>query len=294
MIDRSLMKDEETAGTSFPEVLSKLDVESLEKLSRDLVNAGALSGVLKDMEGQRNSGLAFVLKNLCGDEIKKILNQVDLVLPLPADSIEMLKVLEDLVAWCRRLADLSVRDPLTSLFNLRHFKSQLRVEMDRVKRSEHPCCLMMIDLDNFKPVNDTYGHQVGNEVLAGAARIILNAVRTVDVVARYGGDEFAVILPDTRAGSALKLAERICRAFQDDPQTSRYGITGSFGLAAYHYLDSLDPETFIEHADRAMYQAKRNGGNQVSIFKEDLVVEESTEVTASEKQALFGNSGNKR
>jgi len=268
---------------------SKLNVETLRKLSQDLVDAGAISGILKAMDGQQNPGLAFVVKNLSASDLKKILNQVNLVLPLPSDSIETLKTLEDLVAQSRKLAELSVRDPLTSLFNVRHFMAQLRIEMDRVKRTERPCCLMMIDLDNFKPVNDKYGHQAGNEVLKTVAEIILNEVRTVDVVARYGGDEFTIILPDTTATSALMLAERIRQALMNDPRTSQYRITGSFGLAAYHYLDPLDLEAFIEHADLTMYQAKREGGNRVCIWETDRVTEESTEVTASEKQVLFGH-----
>ncbi len=266
-----------------------LNIDSIEKLRRELEETGAFSLVLETNDNEQAPVLAFILKNLPSDKAQDLLDQTDLTLTLSPDSLQTLKVLTEILEKNRKLTELSVKDPLTSLFNQRYFQEQLDVEMDRAKRTERPCCLIMMDLDKFKPVNDEHGHQTGDRLLKDVAQILLKTVRMVDIVVRYGGDEFAVILPDTSARNAASLAKRICRALADNERTKKYNVTGSLGLATYHFFDKDDQKIFIEHADHAMYQAKSEGGNQVNIWEDDRPKVRPTEVSPEEKTALFAD-----
>ncbi len=266
-----------------------LNIDSLEKLRRELEETGAFSFVLESNDNDQAPVLAFILKNLPSDKARDLLDQADLTLTLSSDSLQTLEVLMEILEKNRKLTELSVKDPLTSLYNQRYFQEQLNVEMDRAKRTERPCCLIMMDLDNFKPVNDEHGHQTGDRLLKDVAQILLETVRMVDIVVRYGGDEFAVILPDTSARNAASLAKRICQALADDERTKKYNVTGSLGLATYHFFDEEDRKVFIEHADHAMYQAKSEGGNQVNVWEGDRPKVRPTEVSLEEKTALFGD-----
>jgi len=266
-----------------------LDLESLEKLRQELEETGALSFVLEPGDTDQAPVLAFILKDLPAEKSKDILDRADLTLTLSSDSRQTLETLREIVENNKKLTELSVKDPLTSLFNQRYFIEQLKVEMDRAKRTERPCCLIMMDLDNFKPVNDKHGHQTGDRLLKDVAQILLDTVRMVDIAVRYGGDEFAIILPDTSARNAVYLANRMCEALAEDERTKKYDVTGSLGLATYHFFDREDLEAFIEHADTAMYQAKSEGGNRVSIWESDRPKTRPTEVSREEKNALLGD-----
>jgi len=267
------------------------DKKSLEELIRELLTAGAVKLALESVDGSAAPGLVFFLKDLTRQVSPKLLDQADLTLPLSAEGLATLNRLREIVAQNRELGELSVKDPMTSLYNYRFFEIQLQVEMDRVKRSGRPCCLMIIDLDRFKPVNDRFGHQVGNEVLQAVARILIKEVRKVDIVTRYGGDEFAIILPDTSAPRASRLAERIRQALASDPQVGGYGVSASFGLATHHFGETDGFAVLVEHADQAMYQAKREGGNRVQVYEEEAIERGATQVTAQEKDALMGDKG---
>ena len=194
-------------------------------------------------------------------------------------------VLRDIVRENRMLRELSVTDTLTGLYNRRFFLDRLQVEMERVRRTEKPCALIMIDLDGFKQVNDTQGHQAGDELLQRVGELIKTSVRAVDLPVRYGGDEFAVILPEAGAQAALKMAERIRNRFLEDQLVSAAGVTGSFGLASYYHYQFESLEELVERADKALYHSKSRGGNQTYFFEKDL--EKPTEVTTSERDDLY-------
>jgi diguanylate cyclase (GGDEF)-like protein len=155
------------------------------------------------------------------------------------------------------------RDPLTDFYNHRYLQERLAEELLRSRRTGAPLALLMLDLDDFKPVNDTLGHQVGDDVLRWTAEQIRATLRATDVPARYGGDEFAVILPDTDVETARAAAERILAVFRDSPFRLRGGsqvpIGVSIGIAGRPPDGPLAAE-LIGAADRALYRAKRAGG----------------------------------
>jgi diguanylate cyclase (GGDEF)-like protein len=161
----------------------------------------------------------------------------------------------------------AVTDELTGLANVRAFLSALDHEIERGRRFEHPIGLVMIDLDDFKRVNDTYGHQQGDEVLAHVAWVLRDASRDLDTVARYGGEELAAVLPQTDASGAALLAERMRDAVESlhIPRVSGGGtieITASFGVAAVPE-NGDDRNELIAAADAALYAAKAGGKNRV-------------------------------
>lgn len=158
-------------------------------------------------------------------------------------------------------------DALTGLLNRRSFDSRLAEELLRSERYEHDFCLMIIDIDLFKRINDTYGHQEGDKVLQEMADRLRENVRATDAVFRYGGEELAVILPETDLGAAMELAVRINKAIGDPPFMLNRGqspesITVSIGVAAYPD-NAHGVQTLIRAADAALYKAKNTGRNRV-------------------------------
>lgn len=169
------------------------------------------------------------------------------------------------------LKRISTMDPLTQLANRRSFEERLLEEVQRAKRHESPLSLVMVDLDDFKKINDRYGHPAGDEALRMTARIIRQTIRTIDVACRYGGEEFAIILPQTGKPGAAVIAERICAEFRklDLPvqQADRWlKVTGSLGVACFPE-DADSPEALIQQADIALYSAKLHGKDQVVVFE---------------------------
>jgi diguanylate cyclase (GGDEF)-like protein len=156
-------------------------------------------------------------------------------------------------------------DGLTELSNRRHFEESLEAEIGRAERFGGGLALIVADLDDFKGVNDRFGHQAGDEVLRTFASILRETVREIDLPARYGGEEFAVLLPQTDLEGADRLAERLRRALASRPLSTRPGelvvVTASFGVAAFP--DSATPAALFAAADEALYRAKRQGKNCV-------------------------------
>ncbi|NOX20220.1 MAG: diguanylate cyclase [Nitrospirae bacterium] len=168
------------------------------------------------------------------------------------------------------LSRLAKTDGLTGLYNHRMFQERLAEEILRAERYKRTLFLLMIDIDHFKQINDTYGHQAGDMVLKEVAQIIKKSVRQVDFPARYGGEEFALILPEADCENAYKVGERIRQAiqshdFQIDNGT-KINITVSIGIACYPY-DTKNKEELIKMADSALYYAKKHGRNRVCLYR---------------------------
>jgi diguanylate cyclase (GGDEF)-like protein len=161
-----------------------------------------------------------------------------------------------------QLEELSQRDPLTQLYNRRHAMARLEAELARVRRG-HPLALVMLDLDGFKRVNDLQGHLRGDVLLQELAHALAGAVRATDVPARYGGDEFLVLLPDTEADQAQLVASRLTAAVEAIGRRfdASRPVTASVGLAIATVDDGA--ASLIRHADENAYRAKQQGGNRV-------------------------------
>ena len=163
-----------------------------------------------------------------------------------------------------RLKETSFKDEVTGLYNRRFFSVRLEEELSRYRRFNHPVSLVLMDLDGFKAVNDEMGHVVGDETLRDIGQILMKHSRGINVVSRYGGDEFAVLLVETSKGGAQIYADRIRQIIERYPFSHGRPITASFGIASLPEDGATTAENLIRAADDALYAAKRAGKNQVA------------------------------
>lgn len=169
------------------------------------------------------------------------------------------------------LERLAVTDGLTGLYNYRHFQERYREEVNLCRRYQHPLTVMLIDLDGFKQVNDTYGHLEGDYLLVQLAEVLRHTLRNTELIARYGGDEFVVLMPSTNLQGGQAAANRLLQAvreteFLDTLGTPRFHITLSIGIAAYPN-STQNPVELLEKADEALETAKRSGRNRVVAYE---------------------------
>lgn len=209
--------------------------------------------------------------------------------PVGEASCEWLDEVDKLRHQVSELSELVSTDALTGLFNFRHFKTVLQAEMDRSKRSGIPTSLVMVDADHFKAVNDTHGHEVGNQALKHLAEMLKGEVRTTDIVCRYGGEEFAMIFPETHLNLAVKVADRIREGIAHRPLRLADGevdLTVSMGASVYMKTSVLDIDDFIDSVDKYLYEAKQSGRNCICHidYSELRAV---TEVGVDERAMLF-------
>ncbi len=198
-------------------------------------------------------------------------------------------------AYLQRLIDglceLSARDPLTGLANRRHFRALVDRAIETVARSGDSALLLLLDIDHFKAINDTHGHQAGDQVLRAVAACLTHCVRPMDTVARYGGEEFAVLLPNCQPLYGETVAERIRRAIEAlavaTSPVLELRVTISIGGAFAPEWIRSTAELWLERADLQLYRAKREGRNRCAI---DLPRQVS--VSAEEKGLLFEHFGN--
>jgi diguanylate cyclase (GGDEF)-like protein len=168
----------------------------------------------------------------------------------------------------QRTEQLTITDDLTKLFNSRYMNLYIGREIKRCKRHGIPLSVIFLDLDGFKGINDQYGHLAGSGTLAEVGSILAEEVRESDILARYGGDEFVVVLPETPPGGALVIAERLRRAIEEHAFLGSQGlaarISASFGIASYPD-HALTPEGLIQKADQAMYRVKERDKNGIEV-----------------------------
>jgi len=183
-----------------------------------------------------------------------------------ATQVKMKHLLDELENKNTRLEEMVKKDSLTNLYNHRHFHESMNIAFDECMQRSAPLSCIVCDIDHFKKINDTYGHQAGDSILQSLALLFLSRIRTGDVASRYGGEEFAFILPDTGISEAAVLAEKIrhdvaCASF--DVADTDISITISMGVAAVPAGPVTTHTELIRLADDALYTAKQTGRNKV-------------------------------
>lgn len=155
----------------------------------------------------------------------------------------------------------AITDPLTSLFNRRKFNETLAYEIERNQRYKAGLCLIMCDIDHFKKINDKFGHATGDEVLKAFCKKVAANIREVDIFARWGGEEFMILMPNSTIDNALCVAEKLRKTIENTRIKNAESMTVSFGVTHFNLGDT--PESFVNRADQAMYKAKQQGRNTV-------------------------------
>jgi diguanylate cyclase (GGDEF)-like protein len=182
----------------------------------------------------------------------------------------------DLAMKNRALAEVSSRDTLTGLYTRWYILDKIESEMNRALRHGTPMSLLMIDIDHFKQVNDAHGHQAGDQVLQQIGSLLRDCCRVYDIPGRYGGEEFCLMLPETKLESTMHVAERIRRRVAATPVSGSAGpihVTASIGVAGLENVpdeDVFNAHSLIERADRALYSAKDRGRNRVETWNSIL------------------------
>jgi diguanylate cyclase (GGDEF)-like protein len=184
-----------------------------------------------------------------------------------------IKKLHDHVAKARaKLEQLSVHDELTGLYNYRYLHTRLGEEFKRAERYHDPLACIVLDVDRLAAVNEVGGRPLGDNVVRGVSDIVRRSVREVDVIARFGGDEFLLVLPSTHFAGSVTVAERIWREVTERPffgeQTGPIRVTLSVGVALYPSRDVRSKDALLRAADAALHQAKKDGGNRICVFQQ--------------------------
>jgi two-component system cell cycle response regulator len=185
----------------------------------------------------------------------------------------------------QHLKSLSLTDELTGLNNKRFFNRQMKIEITRTKRTGQPFCLIFIDLDNFKSVNDTLGHSKGDEFLVKLCRLICQKIRPTDFACRYGGDEFTMILPATSLLDGISIAQRWHELIEQMAADMNLKVSSSIGIDEYNSYSTMSAEEFINKVDQTLYIAKRTGKGKVA--HPEITVTDSMAVTSAEKETLY-------
>lgn len=185
-------------------------------------------------------------------------------------------------------------DALTQLFNFRFFSEALPLEMERTRRTLLPLSLILVDIDHFKQINDVWGHEIGNKALIHVGMVIRDVLRRLDFPCRYGGEEFALILPSTALNRAVSVAERLREKLENTPfvvGNEAITVTASLGVVEFDRLSGESAENLLSRVDERLYWAKMHGRNCVAHSPYLSIPTSDTQVSAEEKQILFGSSG---
>jgi two-component system cell cycle response regulator len=251
----------------------------------EILSKSLSGGQLARIKGSESRAMIILLDHLSLYERQLLEKSPHRVIDLEDDPLKTIVELQEENALLRSMA---LIDNLTGLYNNRFFHLQLETEMARTRRTGLPCCLLMIDLDNFKMINDTLGHLEGDRFLIQVAQTFSQCVRAIDIVCRYGGDEFVAILPSTRIFVAIRIANRFKKAVSEIPGASGYNVSASIGISEFTVSSPWDVNDFIQAADSAMYDAKSKGRNQVSTRGRYISINQGLEsVNPEERKAIF-------
>ena len=255
------------------------------KLTDILGESRALKAWLRPGKGARQEVFIILAEGLSPKDREVIAGTADLVVD-PADDLPAR--LAALARENRQLKSLSLSDDLTGLYNRRFFTIQLEIEMARSRRTGQPCSLMMIDFDNFKDINDRLGHDEGDRFLTQMGGLIREKLRPTDFVCRYGGDEFAVIMPATSLLDGIGIARRLREFTAHFTWKMAVRVSASFGLAAFEPSSPADAEEFFKQADSELYRAKKTGKNRICHpAQASAQARQRQSVDREEREALF-------
>lgn len=253
-------------------------------ISNILKNYRTMSAWLNLGGARKSEAFILLTDDLPDSERHALLQMTDIALDVHGD---LIKRLADVARENKHLRSLSLTDALTGLYNYRYFCKQLEIEMARTKRTGHSCSLMMIDLDNFKLLNDTWGHVEGNNFLVEVASAVGQNVRPTDILCRYGGDEFSVIMPATGLFDAMRIGQRLGECVSGIPWKLDHAVSASIGLAEYLPDSEGEASAFIDMADRALYKAKKTGKNRVCFEAPPEKTVETEAVSQLEREILL-------
>ncbi len=261
----NLHRDMTSAGKPRPVTPNKHHVSSANtqhppNIAHILENHSAVSACLGLRTDRKPEAFILLADNLSDSDRDASLQVTDTVVDIHGD---LIKVLAEVEKENKHLRSLSLIDYLTGLYNYRFFCKQLEIEMARTKRTGHSCSLMMIDLDNFKLLNDTQGHVVGNNFLVEVASTIGQKLRPIDILCRYGGDEFALIMPATGLFDAMRIEQQLRESMSGIPWKLECAVSASIWMAEYQPDSEQGATEFINMADRALYKAKKNGKKRI-------------------------------
>ncbi len=195
----------------------------------------------------------YILKPISLDKLENKLEDIK----------EHIKLKEYYIAHQQELENRAYRDGLTQVYNRRYFEEAFDREIARYQREDRPLSIFMLDIDKFKNINDNYGHQIGDEILKGLVHIIKNNIRAIDIFARWGGEEFVCILPNTIRKDAILVAQHLREIIEKHNFIDNISVTCSFGVAEFNQEDTK--ESIVKRVDKALYLAKEGGRNRVEI-----------------------------
>ena len=266
---------EEFKERFFPIVLTDWMMPEMNGLQlcraiRERTNTGYVFTVLLTAKDSKNDIVAG-LEAGADDYLTKPVNQAELIARIKT-GIRILELERSLKRANEEIRILSITDPLTGCYNRGYMTERLPQEIKRAKRYRHSLSLVLCDIDHFKKINDTYGHQVGDRILKEFVQWINESIRDgVDWLARYGGEEFLIVVPETDTKGACCVVERLRRMLSQKAigiQGERIHITASFGVTGLDPAtpdEKISPEALITQADECLYQAKQEGRNRVRV-----------------------------
>jgi diguanylate cyclase (GGDEF)-like protein len=259
--------------------------EERRKTLAEILKGHEADAFLFDSRTIKKKALIALLEDLSPQEQEAIHQLRPLTIELEEDLLEKIIELKEEI---NQLQAMALIDGLTGLYNNRFFSSQLEKEMARTRRTGLPCTLLIMDLDNFKTLNDTLGHLEGNHFLVAVAGVLRESLRTSDTICRFGGDEFTVIMPATNLYEAGRAADRLIKAVQVIAEPLGLGVSLSAGAGEYTATSSLSLNEFVQTTDSALYEAKRCGKNRLAFSgKAEPIPDETSMVSVEEKEALF-------
>lgn len=267
------------------EALEKLETEPAQIVLSDIMmpkmNGFELINRIRSNPGFKNVYLILITARIQeGDRVRGLDLGADDYITKPFSFSELLarvRVGARVVQYQRHLEYQTLIDSLTGLFNRRAFEKKIEEEFERAKRYHHPLSLLIVDIDNFKTINDTYGHHTGDNVLKKIAEALREKTRRSDFTSRYGGEEFVLILPETDLANAMQAAKKMLveiEGYTFGTLARPFSLTISVGISSTSNKDYSEWQEMLQDADRALYLAKNNGKNRVEFLIPDNSHEE--------------------